>query len=100
MFVKKRPDPKLEADYEIPKKLFGILGLRPRLGISKENRTFGIESVQSVWITGLKIWRTSIIQQQTRKQFHNFIVFGKYCEKKVHRTQPNKRNDFLQNDKS
>lgn len=49
MFVKKRPDPKLEADYEIPKKLFGILGLRPRLGISKENRTFGIESVQSVW---------------------------------------------------
>ena len=29
VFVKKRPDPKLEADYEVPKTMFGIRGLRP-----------------------------------------------------------------------
>ena len=53
-----------------------------------------------VEITGLKIWRTSIIQQQTRKQFHNFIVLENIVKTKVHRTQPNERNDFVQNDKS
>ena len=37
VFVKKRADPKLEADYEVPKTLFGIRDLRPGLGISKQN---------------------------------------------------------------
>ena len=37
VFVKKRADPKLEADYEVPKTLFGIRDLRPGLAISKQN---------------------------------------------------------------
>ena len=37
MFVNKRADPTLEADYEVPKTLFGIRDLRPGLGISKQN---------------------------------------------------------------
>ena len=37
MFEKKRPDPKLEADYEVPKTLFGIRDLRLGLRISKKN---------------------------------------------------------------
>ena len=37
VFEKKRPDPKLEADYEVPKTLFGIRDLRPGLSISKQN---------------------------------------------------------------
>lgn len=37
VFEKKLPDPKLEADYEVPKTLFGIRDLRPGLRISKKN---------------------------------------------------------------
>ena len=37
VFVKKRADPKLEADYEVSKTLLGIRDLRPGLGISKQN---------------------------------------------------------------
>ena len=37
MFVKKRADPKLEADYGVPKTLFEIRDLGAGLGISKQN---------------------------------------------------------------
>ena len=92
VFVKKRPDPKLEADYKVPKTFFGIRGLRPRLGISKQNRTFGIESVQSVWngknressrrdygIKDLEDFNYTTTNQEAIPQFY---CFGEHCENK------------------
>ena len=50
----------------MPKITIGIMGL---------NENF-------VGMTGLKIRGPSIIELQTRKQFHNFIVDGEHREKK------------------
>ena len=65
------------------------------------NTGFSQGSINLCWNDGIILkkkknyWGPSIIQQQ----FHKLIVLGEHRNNfEVHKTQPNKRSDFLQND--